>query len=262
MSGVSGGAGRLRAEHIPLLAILLAVAGTVGAYVMVGSAPLVGAEDANIFFRYARNLAEGHGVVFNPGGERVEGITILLWFGIQALVYAAAGTANLEVLLTLISILLTAVTLAAVMHVLAGVAYSRPGLWLGMAWLVAMAGLFLWGGLSLMDVGLWAAALAATWSRSSTGGGTPATAVGAALARGGAVDDPPGHTPSSSGNRRGDRFGIWLQPSCSACGRACGCDAGRDHGAGGDGWPTSDTHCPTRTTRRCVLVRTSRSHAP
>jgi hypothetical protein len=35
-------------------------------------------DDAFISFRYARNLAEGHGLVFNVG-ERVEGYTNLLW---------------------------------------------------------------------------------------------------------------------------------------------------------------------------------------
>jgi hypothetical protein len=157
MKAILEGVGRLRSEHVPVLAIVLAVAGTVGAYVMVGSPPIVGAEDANIFFRYARNLAEGHSVVFNPGGERVEGITSLLWLGIPAAVYAAVGAAGLEAALTLISILLTAVVLGVVMHALADIAPRGPGLWLGMAWLVAMAGLFLWAGLSLMDVGLWAA---------------------------------------------------------------------------------------------------------
>ena len=36
-------------------------------------------DDSYISFRYARNLAEGHGLVFNPGFERVEGYTNLLW---------------------------------------------------------------------------------------------------------------------------------------------------------------------------------------
>ncbi len=36
-------------------------------------------DDAFISFRYARNLAEGHGLVFNPGHERVEGYTNFLW---------------------------------------------------------------------------------------------------------------------------------------------------------------------------------------
>jgi hypothetical protein len=35
-------------------------------------------DDAFISFRYARNWAEGHGLVFNPG-ERVEGFTNFLW---------------------------------------------------------------------------------------------------------------------------------------------------------------------------------------
>jgi hypothetical protein len=47
-------------------------------------------DDAFITFRYARNLAEGHGLVFNPGETpRVEGYTNLLWAlvlaGVQAL---------------------------------------------------------------------------------------------------------------------------------------------------------------------------------
>ena len=44
-------------------------------------------DDAYISFRYARNLADGHGLVFNPGFERVEGYTNLLW----VLILAAAA---------------------------------------------------------------------------------------------------------------------------------------------------------------------------
>jgi arabinofuranosyltransferase len=36
-------------------------------------------DDAFIAFRYARNLSHGHGLVFNPGLERVEGYTSFLW---------------------------------------------------------------------------------------------------------------------------------------------------------------------------------------
>ncbi|CAN5650269.1 MAG: hypothetical protein M3494_08935 [Actinomycetota bacterium] len=36
-------------------------------------------EDAFVPFRYARSPLAGDGLVFNPGGERVEGITNLLW---------------------------------------------------------------------------------------------------------------------------------------------------------------------------------------
>lgn len=36
-------------------------------------------DDAMVSMRYARNLAGGHGLVWNPGGERVEGYTNSLW---------------------------------------------------------------------------------------------------------------------------------------------------------------------------------------
>src|SRR6266404_6223228 len=41
-------------------------------------------DDAFISFRYARNLVEGHGLVFNPG-ERVEGYTNFVWVLLAAL---------------------------------------------------------------------------------------------------------------------------------------------------------------------------------
>jgi hypothetical protein len=44
-------------------------------------------DDAMISMRYAKNLASGHGLVWNPGGERVEGYTNLLWVLYMALVH-------------------------------------------------------------------------------------------------------------------------------------------------------------------------------
>ena len=45
------------------------------------------AEDAYISFRFARNVAEGHGFVWNPGEPPVEGFTNFLWVGISAVAY-------------------------------------------------------------------------------------------------------------------------------------------------------------------------------
>src|SRR5438477_7695350 len=42
-------------------------------------------DDAMVSMRFARNLAEGHGLVWNPGGPRVEGFTNPLWVGMMAL---------------------------------------------------------------------------------------------------------------------------------------------------------------------------------
>ncbi len=44
-------------------------------------------DDAFITFRYAENLANGHGLVFNPGGEAVEGYSNFLWLLVLALFY-------------------------------------------------------------------------------------------------------------------------------------------------------------------------------
>ncbi len=64
-------------------------------------------DDAFISFRYARNLAEGHGLVFNPG-ERVEGYTNFLWT-----VILAAGL-KVGVSPLLLSILLSLTSLGAI----------------------------------------------------------------------------------------------------------------------------------------------------
>ena len=48
----------------------------------------IGVDDANIFFVYAKNLAEGHGFVYNAGGERVEGYSSMLWTLILAGVFS------------------------------------------------------------------------------------------------------------------------------------------------------------------------------
>ncbi len=42
-------------------------------------------EDAMISMRYAKNLASGNGLVWNPGGEHVEGFTNLLWTFLMSL---------------------------------------------------------------------------------------------------------------------------------------------------------------------------------
>ena len=47
----------------------------------------IGVDDANIYFTYARNFANGHGFVYNVGGEHVEGFTSLLWTLIMSAFY-------------------------------------------------------------------------------------------------------------------------------------------------------------------------------
>ena len=56
----------------------------------LASASIFLTDDAFISFRYARNLLDGHGLVFNPG-ERVEGYTNFLWLVELAALWGAFG---------------------------------------------------------------------------------------------------------------------------------------------------------------------------
>jgi len=74
-----------------LLAVALLAAAV--SFFMVEAWPQrVPPDDSFISFRYARNLAAGQGLVFNPG-ERVEGITNLLWTLLLGLGIALGGSA-------------------------------------------------------------------------------------------------------------------------------------------------------------------------
>src|ERR1700694_476045 len=74
--------------------------------------PAIGVDDANIFFRYAHNIARGHGFVFNPGGERVEGFTSLLWVLVCAFFFKLS--AHPELSLLALALVLTAITVTMV----------------------------------------------------------------------------------------------------------------------------------------------------
>jgi hypothetical protein len=79
-------AGCLLLRSRPRLSAALAVAATL----MLGIACNGLVDDAYIQFRYAANLAAGHGPVFNPG-ERVEGASGGLWIAAIALADRATG---------------------------------------------------------------------------------------------------------------------------------------------------------------------------
>jgi len=92
-------------------------------------------DDAFISFRYARNLLDGDGLVFNPG-EYVEGYTNLLWVlevaGLWALgVRPEHGALWLSLLCTVVTLLVVATHAAR----LAEPRRRRLGAWLALAWL-------------------------------------------------------------------------------------------------------------------------------
>ncbi len=123
--------------------------------------PSIGIDDANIFFTYAHNLANGHGFVFNVNGERVEGFTSLLWVLICAASYLI--TPNPEWLLMFLLVLMVSATITLVYEEvlkdvkhLSHALYRNYFFWLYCAFIVCIGPSFIaWSVLSLMENGLW-----------------------------------------------------------------------------------------------------------
>ena len=124
----------------------------------LSEATLIGIDDANITQIYGRNIAAGHGYVYTPGFERVEGSTSLLWTLINAAAYSV--TARPELLLLAISVLLTAGSLSFVLRGFAllfrAAGISRPwGFAFAAVFLVSLFGFYAWNALTLMDLTVW-----------------------------------------------------------------------------------------------------------
>ena len=102
-------------------------------------------DDAFISFRYARNLLDGHGLVFNPG-ERVEGYTNFLWTLELAGIWGLFGVRP-EHSAPWLSVLFTVGTLAAVLYQIARMPFlRRRGLvaWMSMGLLCGSATFAVW----------------------------------------------------------------------------------------------------------------------
>ena len=92
-------------------------------------------DDSFISFRYARNLVHGNGLVFNPGGERVEGYTNLLWVLLLA-AFAAVGL-SMEHMASVLSIAATFALFGVVVR------FAWVRLPAGRRWIAVIPALFL-----------------------------------------------------------------------------------------------------------------------
>ena len=130
----------------------------------------VGIDDANIFFTYARNVAAGHGAVYYPGGESVEGYSSTLFMLLCSVGFMV--TDNIEFYVLLINAVFFCGTLISLQLFLHGMAKERLPeesqissrelltvnwaasilLW---AWLLVSPAYVIWTTVTLMDVGLW-----------------------------------------------------------------------------------------------------------
>ncbi len=136
---------------------LIATTVTVIMYWFLYDQPLIGIDDSNIYFVYAKNLIEGHGLVYNPGGENVEGFTSMFWLLIISGFYAISE--NYEMMLMAFTGLLIAFTLyktASLLdlmndarRIISPTSFFLPGA------LFLVPGYIDWTVITLMETGLW-----------------------------------------------------------------------------------------------------------
>ena len=119
-------------------------------------------DDAMISMTYARNLADGNGLVWNAGGERVEGITNLAWTGFMAVPHAlGVPDAKVGLVVAVTGALLCLASGWLARAVVAQLAPQRPGAATAAAWLVCFYYPLVYWSLRGMEVGLLAALLLA-----------------------------------------------------------------------------------------------------
>lgn len=144
-------------------AIVLTLVGAAIAYGLMGSLLVGGIDDAAITQVYARNIAAGHGYVYNPGGEWVEGSTSLAWTVLNAAVFGLFAD-PVPVLHGLSAVIATATVLVWLRTARGVAAATGASAAVTVAgFLMLMAGLapfWLWMVWSLMDVTLWALVVA------------------------------------------------------------------------------------------------------
>jgi hypothetical protein len=139
-------------------AAVVAVVGSFLALAALGF-PLIGVDDANIIFVYARNFLHGAGFVYTPGFERVEGFTSLLWTLVSALIQALSDGRH-ELVTLAVSLLLTGVTVWCVLRTVFEVTRSPGARAAAALFLLGQASFFAWSFATLMDLALWATLLA------------------------------------------------------------------------------------------------------
>lgn len=123
-----------------------------------------GVDDAHISFVYASHLAQGHGFVFNVGGERVEGFSSLLWVLLTAPTFYLPGRPEIWILALTTVLTSLSYTVAArfLVRSYAPVAAQVPPslaatLYVGL--LIAWPAHVTWMSASLMETALWSVLL-------------------------------------------------------------------------------------------------------
>jgi hypothetical protein len=140
------------------------VAGAVVTWWLLGF-PAPGIDDAYITLVYGRNIAAGHGYVYTPGFERVEGSTSLLWTLVAAVASRASARPEIALLVATFAATAAAIGCFALtvdrLVALRAPARRGPALALCLLWVLAQPDFFAWNALTLMDSAVWSMLVAA-----------------------------------------------------------------------------------------------------
>ena len=123
---------------------------------LAGAPGMNGIDDAAITRSYSENIANGHGFVYNIGGERVEGATSVLWTLIVAIPYLFDE--NPEYPILAITFALTVVGLVLAFRIIARACGREHALLPALLCALLLCGLpsfFVWSIWSMMEVALW-----------------------------------------------------------------------------------------------------------
>lgn len=119
----------------------------------------IGIDDANIYFVYVRNLYEGNGFVYIPGGVRVEGFTSFLWTLLLTIIYALRFL-PFETTVLVFSFLITVTTVFLYFRFVKS-RFNESLAWMMVIYILLTPGFIDWNVFTLMDLCLWIAASSA-----------------------------------------------------------------------------------------------------
>ena len=151
----------MKNSYTKLCLILIIVVFATALSWFLNSQSLNGIDDANIYFVYMKNFANGHGFVYNVGGEKVEGFTSLLWTLIGALAFYISNIPEILLLLANIGIITFALwkLVCFIDSTLKHKVFISNESFLLLGLLLIIPGYFDWTILTLMETGLWSALL-------------------------------------------------------------------------------------------------------
>jgi arabinofuranosyltransferase len=119
--------------------------------------PMIGIDDANIYFVYVRNFVEGNGFVYTAGGERVEGFTSIFWVLLISPLYWLGKYFEIAILILNVFIISTAMLISInfINRITDSKNFISPASVLFLILLTVIPGYFDWTILTLMETGLW-----------------------------------------------------------------------------------------------------------